>query len=705
MLRKVAFLCVLILAVSMGSVCIRGWADASAQDRCVVADASGTPLNIRSGPDGHIIGTISNGILVTIFDQLSVSGRSWVYVGRYEDRVPIGWVYRDYLNCAAAAASQPSSYVLDGLALGGKVHVGSAAYKEYRCAPSDKFPSFIWCHREKTEKSNRGEIRLSTSILHSQGGIAVYVNRYIEPAYFGPHDIRREIDRLSAKIGDRPREFRMPPREGLPNAIIAVWGKIKLEQLDAAEVSLVASGKGHQGLLVSFLGDLQRSAKAGVPVYRLSGGAGLLWAATFDRDGRGALRFLIIDASKIPQNALPEPPPPPSQAMSPPPPPGDGEEAYANVGAWAITHQELSNLSGCSATAQFSDHTVLQLALIQTDTGKEWVFVVANPHWDGWVSKKSQHNLWLATTESRHLTFDVADDNKTLVLGASIELMNSVGDASVLQISTDNKQLLASLDMKDSDAAIKTVVTCVGEHPFKRAPAPEPKETTTSSGTAFFVAPNLLLTNNHVVRECNGPIHVRYPDRPSYPAAIFGLDDTNDLALLHTNMSNLSVASFHSGVRLGEPVAAYGFPYAGLLSSSGNFTVGNVTSLIGLGDDTRFLQLSTPIQPGNSGGPVLDMSGNVVGVVRARLNEQAVKDIPQNVNFAIQVPIVINFLSVRGVAAKVDLLKSTQTLVPSDVADLAKKFTVQVYCEMYSQKTASGMGQKLGGARFTQKRR
>jgi hypothetical protein len=92
----------------------------------------------------------------------------------------------------------------------------------------------------------------------------------------------------------------MPTREGLPKALIAVWGKIKLEPLDAAEVSrLAVKGKSDQGLLVSFLGDLQRSAKEGVPVYRLTGGAGFLWAATFDREGRGVLRFLTIDASKI----------------------------------------------------------------------------------------------------------------------------------------------------------------------------------------------------------------------------------------------------------------------------------------------------------------------------------------------------------------------------------------------------------------------
>jgi hypothetical protein len=91
----------------------------------------------------------------------------------------------------------------------------------------------------------------------------------------------------------------MPRREGLPNAVIAIWGKIQLEPLGASDVSTVASGGTVRGLLVSFLGDLQRSAKAGVPVYRLGGGPGYLWVATFNSEGRGVLRFLTIDASQI----------------------------------------------------------------------------------------------------------------------------------------------------------------------------------------------------------------------------------------------------------------------------------------------------------------------------------------------------------------------------------------------------------------------
>ena len=91
----------------------------------------------------------------------------------------------------------------------------------------------------------------------------------------------------------------MPHRDGLAEAIIAVWGKVELEPLGSADVSKIASGGSYKGLLVGFLGDLERSAKADVPVYELAGGSGFVWAATFDENGRGVIRFLTIDASQI----------------------------------------------------------------------------------------------------------------------------------------------------------------------------------------------------------------------------------------------------------------------------------------------------------------------------------------------------------------------------------------------------------------------
>lgn len=207
-----------------------------------------------------------------------------------------------------ATAAQPFPYVVDGLALGGQVRFESEAYKRYRCAPSENFPGFTWCHKEETKKENQIEITSSNSILHTEDGTAWYVNRYIEPAFFAPNDLQNEIDRLSAKFGEQARYFRMPQREGLPNAVIAVWGKIQLEPLDASDVSTVASGRSVKGLLVNFLSDLARSARAGLPVYRLGGGAGFLWAATFNSDGRGVLRFLTIDASQITSPNVAQPP-------------------------------------------------------------------------------------------------------------------------------------------------------------------------------------------------------------------------------------------------------------------------------------------------------------------------------------------------------------------------------------------------------------
>jgi hypothetical protein len=154
-------------------------------------------------------------------------------------------------------------------------------------------------------------------------------------------------------------------------------------------------------------------------------------------------------------------------------------------------------------------------------------------------------------------------------------------------------------------------------------------------------------------------------------------------------MDNLSIAAFRFWPRIGEQVASYGFPYSGVLSSSGNFTLGHVTSLTGVKDDTRFLQMSAPIQPGNSGGAVLDMSGSVIGVAVARLDAIA-NSIPQNVNFAIQTPIVVNFLLVKGAAPEFGTWSAGAERPASEVADIAKKFTVQVYCQGISQKTATG---------------
>jgi hypothetical protein len=74
-----------------------------AQTSCRVTDPTGTPLNVRTTPNGHVVGTLNNGIEVSVLDHASDrSGKAWVYVGTYDDNKPIGWVYREFIDCAVA---------------------------------------------------------------------------------------------------------------------------------------------------------------------------------------------------------------------------------------------------------------------------------------------------------------------------------------------------------------------------------------------------------------------------------------------------------------------------------------------------------------------------------------------------------------------------------------------------------------------------
>ena len=156
-----------------------------------------------------------------------------------------------------------------------------------------------------------------------------------------------------------------------------------------------------------------------------------------------------------------------------------------------------------------------------------------------------------------------------------------------------------------------------------------------ATGTGFFVTgQGHLVTNYHVIDGCNAL------KAQTDVLNLIARDKENDLALLKSTKSNSQFAIFSGGpVRVGQPVMAVGYPLRGLLASGANVTTGNVSALAGPSDDTRLLQITAPVQPGNSGGPLLDQSGNVIGVVVSKLDTlkiaRATGDIPQNVNFAI----------------------------------------------------------------------
>ncbi len=189
-----------------------------------------------------------------------------------------------------------------------------------------------------------------------------------------------------------------------------------------------------------------------------------------------------------------------------------------------------------------------------------------------------------------------------------------------------------------------------------------------------------VLTNAHVVENCTS-ITVRSSSVST--AYLVARDEKNDLAIIRSNLALSSVAVFREGpVRPGDTVVALGYPLPGLLATTANLTVGNVSALAGLGNDSRYLQISAPIQPGNSGGPLVDASGHLIGIVTAKLNAQRVAratgDVPQNVNFALKASVAQTFLDGQGIGYRT--ARSERPLSPADVGEIARPFTVQIEC-------------------------
>lgn len=220
-----------------------------------------------------------------------------------------------------------------------------------------------------------------------------------------------------------------------------------------------------------------------------------------------------------------------------------------------------------------------------------------------------------------------------------------------------------------------------GQGPFGQAPG---GSRAISSGTGFVVAPGRLLTNHHVARECT-EMRVRTSAGAELTARVTAKDEQRDLALLTVQGDPGPVLSFRSGpaVRRGEGVVTYGFPLAGLLSSGPTLTTGEVSALGGLRDNQAQFQISAPVQPGNSGGPLLDLAGNVMGVVVSKLNAQRIAqstgDIPQNVNFAVKGTEAVEFLRANGVQPRM-APAGTPPRSAAEVGEVAHPSTVFLRC-------------------------
>ncbi len=236
----------------------------------------------------------------------------------------------------------------------------------------------------------------------------------------------------------------------------------------------------------------------------------------------------------------------------------------------------------------------------------------------------------------------------------------------------------------------------------------QPPKSRGGSGSGFFISKlGHIITNEHVVKKCNKITVGDNIDR-QVPARLIQLDRKNDLALLRTTTLDLASSETKSlikklstqklgieivplataglmrsdDVELGEQIVVAGFPYGDIFSKDIKVTFGNVNSTKGVGDDSSQFQIQAPVQIGNSGGPIYDKYGNIVGVVVAQLDKlkmaKTIGSLPENVNFGIKASTVKQFLNSSGLPTK--WAERNKKMSDKDISQIASKQTVMVVC-------------------------
>jgi S1-C subfamily serine protease len=182
---------------------------------------------------------------------------------------------------------------------------------------------------------------------------------------------------------------------------------------------------------------------------------------------------------------------------------------------------------------------------------------------------------------------------------------------------------------------------------------PSPLTGATSSGSGFFVGKNgYFITNHHVVE--NGKNFTIYLSGRSMPAQLIAVSKVSDLALLKVGAQIPGLEIAENEADSGQDVFTIGFPNPIIQGIEPKVTKGIISSKKGIQDDDTRYQIDAAVQPGNSGGPLCDDSGRLIGVVVSQLNPVAFANqtgsIPQNVNYAIKASEVSAILRQKGVS-------------------------------------------------------
>ncbi|MET3910722.1 S1-C subfamily serine protease [Bradyrhizobium sp. S3.3.6] len=393
-----------------------------------------------------------------------------------------------------------------------------------------------------------------------------------------------------------------------------------------------------------------------------------------------------------------------------------GPFGSVNVGNWiggAFSNDQTGAFSHCAATTPYASGVIL---VVSQNAAGTWSLAFASP---GYRFNKGENAAIDVTFDGQEQArlFATAYQPNMLTAIMPLNVVRTFQKAS-LMVATAGRSVL-NFDLTSTGPVIAALANCVTKvkadgldkagdftkgaaKPAAAAdkqgapPASKPGKGAKSSsgfGTGFVVsASGHIVTNNHVIDGCS-ELKGNLTGEPAMVLRVVSSDANNDLALLQPSsavafkdFARIRDRSFHSG----DSVVAIGFPYHGLLTSDFTVTTGIVSSLSGMLNDTRFLQISAPVQPGNSGGPLFDNSGQIVGVVTGKLPglriAAATGNIPENINFAIKTGALRDFLDNSVVPYQTAEPKGE--LKTTDIAGNARAYTMLISCKGTEQADA-----------------
>lgn len=193
---------------------------------------------------------------------------------------------------------------------------------------------------------------------------------------------------------------------------------------------------------------------------------------------------------------------------------------------------------------------------------------------------------------------------------------------------------------------------------LKMYPSNKPQTSKSSNaiaitGSGFFITPKgLIATNAHVVNGAK-KIEIKVPtdsDGITYSAKLILIDTKNDVAIIQIDDASFKQLmplpyGISENADIGEKSFTIGYPLNDIMGTNYKVADGIISSKTGIADDIRYYQITIPIQPGNSGGPLFNSQGNIIGITSAKLNSKAVGVQVENVNYAIKAAYLVNLIN------------------------------------------------------------